>query len=194
MIEVDSSDTRNISVSGLNPGDVYYVSGRAYIVDNDDKIYGEWGEVSSTVINEKDLDIGNINPNRPMVALTFDDGPAYTYEGENTTSRILDVLEEYNAHATFFMVGERVNDSTADLLKREIQLGCELGNHTYSHTHYGSDATAKDISKASNRIKKYSSQSPTVFRCPGGELTSTIRKECKKENMPLAYWSVDTED
>lgn len=52
------------------------------------------------------------------------------------------------------MVGERVNDETKHLLDKEIQLGCELGNHTYSHNHYGSQVTASDISKASKQIEK----------------------------------------
>lgn len=193
-MDIPHRETRNVSVDGLNPGDTYYVRGRSYLNNNDEKIYGDWGNISSTVINNKDLNIGSINPNKPMVAFSFDDGPAFDYKGENTTSRILDVLEKYNARATFFMVGERVNNETKALLKREIELGCELGNHTYNHTHYGDKVTAADISKASKRIKKYSGRAPTIFRCPGGNLTSVIRNECKKEGMPLAYWSVDTDD
>lgn len=191
---IEDSTTRNISVSDLTPGEKYFVRGRSYMLVDNKKIYGKWGESSYAIINDKDLNIENINPNKPMVALSFDDGPAFTYKGENTTERILDVLEKYNARATFFMVGERVDKSTSYLLERELKLGCELGNHTYGHIHYGEDVTALDISKASERIKKYSGQYPTIFRCPGGRLTSTIKKECKKEGMPLAYWSIDTDD
>lgn len=194
VLDIPYSDTRNVSVNGLNPGDTYYVRGRSYLMDNKDKIYGSWGNIANTVINKKDLHIGNINPNKPMVAFSFDDGPSFDYEGKNSTERILDVLEKYNARATFFMVGERVNNETKRLLQKEIELGCELGNHTYNHTHYGENVTASDISKASSRIKKYCGKSPTIFRCPGGNLTADIRNECKKEGMPLAYWSVDTED
>lgn len=194
LLDIAHGDTRNISVDGLNPGDTYYVKGRSYLTDKDERIYGEWGNISSTVINKKDLNIGTINPNKPMVAFSFDDGPAFTYDGKNSTEKILDVLEKYNVHATFFMVGDRVNDETKSLLQRELALGCELGNHTYSHKHYGENVTVADISKASERIKKYCGKSPTVFRCPGGKLTADIRNECKKEGMPLAYWSVDTED
>lgn len=193
-LTIPSRETRNISVDGLNPGDTYYVKGRSYLMDNSEKIYGDWGNIANTVINKKNLHISDVNPNKPMVALTFDDGPAFDYKGENSTGRILDVLEKYNARATFFMVGERVNDETKSLLQREIELGCELGNHTISHTNYGKSVTPSDISKASKRIKKYCGKAPTVFRCPGGNLTSDIRNECKKEGMPLAYWSVDTED
>lgn len=191
---VKDRQTRNISINELTPGKKYFVRGRSYMLIDGKKIYGKWGESAFAVINDRNLDIENINPNKPMVALSFDDGPAFTYKGENTTERILDVLEKYNARATFFMVGERVDKSTQYLLERELKIGCELGNHTYGHTHYGEDVTALDISKASERIKKYAGQYPTIFRCPGGKLTSVIKKECKKEGMPLAYWSVDTDD
>lgn len=193
-LDIPKGETRNISVENLNPGDVYYVRGRSYLMIDDEKVYGEYGEASSATINNKDLHIGDINPNKPMVAFSFDDGPAFNYNGKNSTERILNTLEKYNARATFFMVGERVNDETKALLKREIELGCEIGNHTYSHSHYGENVNASDIKKASKRIKKYCGKSPTIFRCPGGNLTPSIRKECENEGMPLAYWSVDTED
>jgi peptidoglycan/xylan/chitin deacetylase (PgdA/CDA1 family) len=135
-----------------------------------------------------------VDPDKPMVALTFDDGPGFEYEGSNSTERILKVLEKYNARATFFMVGDRINDETAYLLKKEVKLGCELGNHTYNHKHYGEKVTAKDISKASSAIKKCCGKAPTIFRCPGGNVTKVIEEECKKEKMPLAHWSVDTQD
>lgn len=131
---------------------------------------------------------------RPMIALSFDDGPAYTYEGFNSTQEILNVLEYYGARATFFMCGTRVNEYNSTCLERELALGCEIGNHTYDHTRYGDDVTADDIKKASEIIKKYCGEYPTIFRCPGGIMTAKIQAECKKEGMPIAYWSVDTED
>lgn len=193
-IEIEEGSTTNFSLPDFEPGKTMYVRGKSYLIVNGKKVFGKWGNVSSTVINKKDLDIGNINPNRPMVALTFDDGPAFTYKGDNSTARILDTLEKNGVRATFFMVGERVDKDTKALLQRQIQLGCEIGNHTYSHKHYGSDVIPSDIKKASDRIKKYCGKAPTVFRCPGGNLTKAIRNECKAEGMPLAYWSVDTLD
>ena len=60
------------------------------------------------------------------MALTFDDGPS------SFTNRLLDCLEANNSKATFFMVGKEI-DSFPDEVKRMESLGCELGNHTYSH-------------------------------------------------------------
>ena len=65
-------------------------------------------------------------PNK-MIALTFDDGPY-----SPVTNRILNMLEQYHGHATFFVVGDRVN-SYKDTVLRAMSLGCEIGNHTYDH-------------------------------------------------------------
>ena len=192
--QISDGATRNFSVKDLSVGDVYYTRVRSYMVVDNKTIYSEWSDTRQATIYDRDINIGKVDPTKPMIAFSFDDGPAYDYNGSNSTKRILDVLEKYNARATFFMVGERVNNETKHLLDKEIQLGCELGNHTYSHNHYGSQVTASDISKASKQIEKISGKAPTMFRCPGGSITPAIRKECKKEGMPLAYWSVDTED
>ena len=69
-----------------------------------------------------------------------------------------------------------------------------IGNHTYDHTDYGRKVTAKDIQKCNDTIKEKCGQEPTIFRCPGGIMTSTIQNECKQQGLPIAYWSVDTED
>ena len=132
----------------------------------------------------------SVDPTRPMVALTFDDGPAF----DGSTGRILDVLEKYGARATFFMVGTRINDNTKKYLKRELELGCELGNHTYNHDHYGKTVTEADVVKCSDAVYKACGKRPTAFRCPGGNMSSVMQNTAKKEGMIIAYWSVDTED
>ena len=188
------SITQNDTVEGLEGNLTYYSRVRTYYTVDNHKIYSDWSESAQTEIYYKEISTEGLDASKPMVALSFDDGPAFNSNGTNSTQRILDVLAQYGAKATFFMVGERVKDSTKTLLQRELELGCELGNHTYAHDHYGKSVTAEDISKASEQIKAYSGQAPTMFRCPGGNVTDTIREECKKEGMALAYWSVDTED
>lgn len=185
----------NFKQESLKPKDVYYVRCKSYITVDGKMVYSQWSEPKSVEIMDKIIMPSDIDPSKPMVALTFDDGPGYADKNNNiTTKQILDVLEKYGARATFFMCGSRINGSNEDLLKRELELGCELGNHTYDHTHYGKKVTAEDISKCSEKIKDASGQYPTVFRCPGGIMSNEIQKECKKENLPIVYWSVDTED
>ncbi len=193
--EITDSKTTAFKLEDLTPKDVYYSRVRAYIEIDGNKVYGEWSDTAETAIKEKFVMGADIDPKKPIVALSFDDGPGYPSGGNaSTTAQILDVLEEYGARATFFMCGSRVDNSNVECLKREIELGCELGNHTYDHQHYGKKVTPNDISKCSDRIKEKSGQAPTIFRCPGGMITNAIKDQCKKEGMPLAYWSVDTED
>lgn len=52
------------------------------------------------------------------------------------------------------MVGTRINDNTKKYLKRELELGCELGNHTYNHDHYGKTVTEADVVKCSDAVYK----------------------------------------
>lgn len=189
------NQTDNFKVDGLTPKDVYCCRVRSFIKVNEENVYGEWSNADKVEIKEKFIMNSDIDVKKPMIALTFDDGPGYPCgKDENPTKEILDVLEEYNARATFFMVASRINSSNDECLKREIKLGCELGNHTISHNNYGKKVTANDISDCSNRIKEKSGQGPTVFRCPGGMMTKTIQNECVKECMPIVYWSIDTED
>ena len=61
------------------------------------------------------------------VALSFDDGPSTV-----NTPKVLALLKQYQAHATFFVVGSRVKEG-AEVLKQEVAQGCEIGNHTWDH-------------------------------------------------------------
>ena len=131
-----------------------------------------------------------IDPDKPMIALTFDDGPAVD---NDCGDRILDVLEKYNAQATFFMLGCNAGNCT-DNLKRKVNLKMEIGNHTWNHTHYGNEVTADDIRKASNAFYDVCGQYSTCFRSPGGMTTQTILNECAAEGMAAYYWSIDTQD
>ena len=131
----------------------------------------------------------NLNPNKPMVALTFDDGPNYS-----STSLILDTLEKYNARATFFVVGCNVYGKNAQAMKRAYEMGCEIGNHTYSHQYFCniSASTAKsEINGCSKAIYNTIGCYPTVFRLPGGISVSSYLQYTQ---APVINWSVDTRD
>ena len=178
----------SFTLTDLKERDTYYARCRAFFEYNGNKVYSEWSEIASGVVIKKVVMNSDIDPDKPMIAFTFDDGPNY-----ETTPLILDTLEEYNARATFFMVGNRV-PGCEYILERELEIGCELGNHTMTHKNYGSSVTVSDISDASDTIYDACGQYPSMFRCPGGIITATIQRECYDEGMPLAYWSVDTQD
>lgn len=124
----------------------------------------------------------------PAVALTFDDGP-----GEESTKRILDVLEENQVPATFFLVGQNCK-LNPDAMKRMVSLGCELGSHTYTHTRM-TDLTEEqqlsEYTRSIEAIEKYSGGEATLFRPPFGSLSHEMRLQL---DLPIILWSLDTLD
>ena len=129
-----------------------------------------------------------LDPKKPAVALTYDDGPHPT-----VTHDILDVLEKYNARATFFVVGSRIN-SYKDCIIREAQLGCEIANHTYNHTTLSSASDEKigsEIARTNNLVKSLTGKSPVLVRSPGGSINS---RSAAATGCPIVHWSVDTLD
>lgn len=183
------SKSPKATLTGLDKSGYYSLRVRATAYHEPNYINSAFS-VSNTVYIEENFTLRNeIDPNKPMVALTFDDGPGYN----KASKHILNTLEKYGAKATFFMVGKNAADHPGNL-KRKIRLGMELGNHTYNHAHYGSNVSFSDINKASQAIFDACGQYPTAFRSPGGMTTGSIKSSCKKLNMPIYYWSVDTRD
>ena len=129
-----------------------------------------------------------IDPRKPMVALTYDDGPY-----RPVTNRILDVLEKYGAKATFFVVGSRVS-TYSDCIKRANSLGCQIGNHTYNHrilTEATDSQIISEISSTNAAIERCIGKGASIVRAPGGSVSSRVRNLV---NYPLINWSVDTLD
>ncbi len=132
----------------------------------------------------------SVDPTRPMVALTFDDGPS------KFTPRILDSLEANGGRATFFMVGNRVA-SYASTVKRMADLGCETDSHTWAHT-YLTGMTEGEILQSLNQtrdaIVAAGGSAPKGVRPPGGKINDASKAVLAKAGMPALLWSVDTLD
>ena len=128
-----------------------------------------------------------IDPKKPMVALTFDDGPGAR------TKEVLDQLKKYNAHATFFMLGKNV-EKYADVVKQMQEDGNELGNHSYDHKQLSTlDATgiAGEVGNTNQAIKNVCGKTATVMRPPYGAINDTVKANV---GMPMILWSIDTLD
>lgn len=129
-----------------------------------------------------------IDPKGKMVALTYDDGPS-----NSVTNDILDILERYDAKATFFVIGSRISSSYQPM-QRAVKMGCEIGNHTYSHidlpSYYYSEIR-DEIDTTNSLVKKYTGVTPKIVRAPGGSTDAYSREVV---NMPFIYWSIDTRD
>ena len=133
------------------------------------------------------------DPNKKIIALTFDDGPST--DETNGTSDLLDLLEQYDSKATFFCLGNRLNDESAPLLKRMVELGCEIGNHSYDHTQLtrlDAQGVRDQIDKTNELIKQYSGKACRLIRPPYGDANNDIVPA--NVSQPFIMWDVDTLD
>jgi peptidoglycan/xylan/chitin deacetylase (PgdA/CDA1 family) len=144
----------------------------------------------NTNINESEINTNrNIDLNKPMVALTFDDGPSEQY-----TPAILDVLEKNNSAATFFILGTEI-ENNEDILVRMVEGGNQIGNHSYNHNNL-TTLSNKDLNeemsltdKKINEATKY--YTPSIMRPPFGFVNNEFNKKIYK---PIVLWSLDTKD
>lgn len=131
----------------------------------------------------------NIDPNRPMVALTYDDGP-----NAPVTNRILNALEAVGGRATFFVVGSNVHGRNATIMKRAFDMGCEIGNHTYRHenlTKLSAEAIRSTISSTDQKVIEVTGTPPSLVRPPYGAKNASVLNTIGK---PAILWSIDTLD
>ena len=129
----------------------------------------------------------NSEKKRPLIALTFDDGPG------QYTDKLLDCLEENNAHATFFMLGQLVGQYP-ETVKRMVELGCELGNHSWDHQNMldlSLDGVVKEFGDTDQALIDACGQESTVIRPPYGNYTDDIIAAVGK---PFILWSIDSLD
>ncbi len=132
-----------------------------------------------------------IDPSRPMVALTYDDGPE-----PKVGNVIMDSLNAVDGRCTFFMVGNTVKRSDESIaeVKRMADEGFEVANHSWAHTYYNKltkDQIINDALQCNEVIKEVCGVEPKVFRLPGGIITDDVRSSIQ---MPLISWSIDTLD
>ena len=128
---------------------------------------------------------------RPMVALTFDDGPS------KYTVGILDALEEHGGRATFFVLGNRV-ERHADTIIRAADLGSQVLGHSWDHTNF--TRTSADVVRSqvldTSEVIEYVLGIPTppMYRAPYGALNSTVRRTSRELGYSIINWTLDTED
>ncbi len=117
-------------------------------------------EVVPEVVKEDDL----MPAPDKLCALTFDDGPDST-----KTPRVLDKLAAHGVVATFFVVGQNMNESTKPVMERMVAAGHEFGNHSWSYSgmeKMTAEEVAASIAKTKDQIVKYTGKEPAFFRPP----------------------------
>lgn len=107
-----------------------------------------------------------------LIALTFDDGPN-TY----TTPKVLDLLEEYDAHASFFLIGDKITDESAEVVKRACDMGCEINSHSKTHSDM-TQLSEEDIRAEMEYVDEYvysiTGEYPKFFRPPYLNVNQTM--------------------
>lgn len=180
----------NSYIMGGTGREVFF-SGESGDLPGEDSEYVNGSEVSAD-------NSGGRKEEKKVAFLTFDDGPSVN------TEKIIDILKEEGACATFFLIGEQITDEEMPVLKKLIENGNEIGIHTYSHNEdiYSSKmAFLKDFGMASDAISDKLGIAPKIYRFPWGS-TSKYVKPLKKELVQrLAQcgyqyedWNVSAED
>lgn len=164
------------------------------------------GEVSGKTVTEVTKEpinagyrIYTANPDEKVIALTFDDGP-----WPESTDEILDILEEYDAKATFFTIGEQIAE-TPDPVKRANEMGCEVLTHTYDHAAGSGGGTSIANMDASEQVAEIEDgykaiadvlgkEPAHIMRAPGGNFYGDVIDNVWDIVDAEIGWDVDTED
>ena len=134
-------------------------------------ISSQGGTTPSPNPNQGNGNPGGYNGNQKVVALTFDDGPS------STTDQVLDVLQQYNVKATFFLIGQNVNSNTMATMQRQVSMGCELASHSYTHedmAYMSANDVRNQINWTSSAINNTVGVEPKFFRPPYISVSNTM--------------------
>lgn len=171
----------------INPKDYELTQKELIEVNFDlDNIKTYLNDLTKVIERIKNVNIP-IDPNKPMVALSYDDGPS-----PQTTTRLLDYLKKENVRASFYVLGKLAKEYP-DIVKRIYQEGHEVGNHSYSHASLpklSGQALYDEIEGTNKIIKDILGVYPSSFRPPYGAFNNVA----DAINLPIILWSVDTLD
>ncbi len=131
-----------------------------------------------------------LDPNKPMVALTFDDGPG------KHTSRLLDAFAAHGGKGTFFVIGN-ILEKRADVLNRMIAEGHEIGGHSWDHrqlTKLNTTDLSNQLAGTRAKIHELTGIDAPLLRPPYGSYNSQVKNMCKDMGIVMVNWSLDTLD
>lgn len=145
---------------------------------------------SSPEIDKLNIDDNTykIDPTKPLVVFTFDDGPSL-----ETTPKMLDVFKENKVHTTFFVLGYKLYGKD-DILKRMINEGHDIGNHSYSHKSYNDiedEEVLFQIDTTNELIKGITGYDPIYVRPPYGNANKRVQELIE---YPIILWNTDPRD
>ena len=150
----------------------------------------ETEEVVDAPIVGTDVVPREIDPDKPMLALTFDDGPSAH------TDRLLDIFAKYGGKGTFFVVGNLI-DGRKNTVKRIVAEGHELGNHSWNHrqlTNLSEEEITDQIMMTRAKIYDTVGVDSLIVRPPYGACNDAVKAVGAKVGVSFVNWSVDTLD
>ena len=139
----------------------------------------------------RDLPVYNVETDENKVSLTFD-----AAWGADKTQNIIDLLKEYNAEATFFLVGFWVEDYP-EMVTKIKDAGFEIGSHSNTHANLANVSKNKvkeELSISKSLIENATQTSVNLFRAPFGAYNNTIIEEARNLGMTTIQWDVDSLD
>ena len=141
--------------------------------------------------SDRQLPIYCVQRDDKTVALSFD-----AAWGNEDTQELIDILNKYNIHATFFVVGQWV-DKYPESVKALSDAGNEVMSHSDDHAHFAqlsADEIKSNIAASNEKIKNITGTEPTLFRCPYGEYNGTVISTVNSMGMSAIQWDVDSLD
>ncbi len=148
-------------------------------------------DATAVVATKKVLPVYSVEREDPVITISFD-----ASWGGDKTLKILDLLDQYNAKATFFLVGIWV-DKYPELVKEIAARGHEIGNHSDSHAHFTQISESKirsELDSCSDKIEALTGTRPTLFRPPYGDYNSKVITVVRDAGYEAVQWSVDSLD
>lgn len=134
--------------------------------------------------------IFRVHTTAKVVALSFDDGPDPRF-----TPQVLTILDRFHAHATFFVVGENVQQHP-ELVRAEVERGDEIGNHTFDHPDLESlpaDQVAQEIARGAAAIRAAGAPAPDLFRPPRGLTDEIVAVIADANRYKTVFWDLAVE-
>lgn len=130
---------------------------------------------------------GRADGDRPVIHLTFDDGPS------ELTPRVMDLLEQYGARGTFFVMGEAV-EAHPEIAREIVQRGHAIANHSYDHMDWRQLGAREDIIRTQDIIRTTTGVTPSCARPPFGADDPTLLATLTELGMMSWRWDLATED
>jgi len=203
--ENSSSDSSNPNTSGfdtdpeigyvVNSHTDYDADGNVVVNGGDMAIYNTVDEPQEQIVPVIPVDNNSIRATRirstsTKIAVTFDDGPSIY------TERILDVLEQHDSRATFFVVGSRLIRHR-DIVLRTHEMGNEIANHSWSHpsfTRINDDRIRAELERTCSTIRYLLGYSPPFYRPPYGATNERVARVSGELGYAIIKWTLDPKD